>query len=75
MKILTEEEFENLNKEYPPGTRIRLIHMPDDPYPVPDNTLGIVDKINVDRFGHIYIRWNTGSSLSLITGVDQFEKV
>lgn len=57
--------------KYLPGTRIRLIHMGDDPYPVPDGTKGTVDY--VDDMGTIHMRWDNGSSLGLVVGEDEFE--
>ena len=57
---------------YPKGTRIRLIHM-EDAHGVPDNTFGTVDFI--DDMGQIHVHWDNGSSLALITGVDDFEIV
>ena len=36
-----------MNKErYPPGTRIELIHMGDDPNPIPDGTRGTVTAVD-----------------------------
>ena len=65
------ENVANLKKMYPPGTRIRLIHMGDDePTPVPDGTTGIVSY--VDDIGTIHMTWDNGSSLGLIPDVDLF---
>lgn len=65
------ENVVNLKKMYPPGTRIRLIHMGDDePTPVPDGTTGIVSY--VDDVGTIHMTWDNGSSLGLIPDVDLF---
>lgn len=58
---------------YPPGTRIRLIFT-DDPYtkliPGDEGTV-----TSVDDAGQIHISWDKGSSIAMIPGVDQFEKV
>ncbi len=65
------ENIVNLKKMYPPGTRIRLIHMDDnDPHPVPDGTTGVVSY--VDDAGIIHMIWDNGSSLGLIPDVDLF---
>lgn len=56
---------------YPPGTRVRLVSMPDDPGPVPEGTCGTV--LAVDGAGQLLMRWDNGRSLSLLPGVDSFE--
>lgn len=62
---------ERLLERYPVGSRIRLISM-DDPYAVPAGTLGTVE--GVDDIGNILVRWDNGSSLSVIPGVDRFAR-
>ena len=55
---------------YPPGTRILLLHM-DDPYsPVPEHTRGTVDHI--DDGGQIHMKWDNGRTLPLDSDVDSF---
>jgi len=63
---------EKLLERYPIGSKIRLISM-DDPYAVPAGTLGTVE--GVDDIGDILVSWENGSSLSVIPGVDRFERV
>jgi hypothetical protein len=54
-----------------PGTRIRLLSMPDDPDPILVGAEGVV----VENFGHqIHIKWDNGRSLMLIDGVDTWEE-
>lgn len=62
---------EYAERNYPAGTRIRLIEMPNDPAPVPAGTCGTV--LAVDGAGQLLMRWDNGRSLSLIPGVDNFE--
>ena len=69
----TRKEVEQLRERYPKGTRIHL-HSMQDPYAkVPSGTKGTV--IGVDDAGHIMMHWDSGSTLSLIPGVDSFSKV
>lgn len=56
--------------KFHPGDRIILIHMHNDPFPVPDGTRGTVKY--VDDAGQIHVRWDTGSGLAVIPGVDDF---
>ena len=62
---------EYARRSYPPGTRICLIEMPNDPNPVPVGTCGTV--LAVDDAGQLLMQWDNGRSLSLIPGVDNFE--
>ena len=64
-------DVKSIKTKYPEGTCIRLIKMGDDPQPVPPGTLGTVQF--VDDMGTIHMRWQTGSSLGLIVGEDEFE--
>ena len=61
-----------LRKEYPAGTRVRLLSMEDVQAP-PVGTMGTVTA--VDDAGHLLMSWDGGGSLSLIFGEDRFEKV
>ena len=70
---MNREMIEALRERYPKGTRIELIEMPDDPYPVAPGTIGTCR--GVDDAGQIMMSWDTGGSLSLIPGVDSFRKV
>ena len=54
---------------YFPGDRVLCIHM-DDPHPVSDGTRGTIEHI--DDAGQIHVRWDTGSSLALVPGIDEF---
>ena len=62
---------EYARRSYPPGTRIRLLEMSEDPNPVPVGSCGTV--MAVDDAGQLLMQWDNGRSLSLIPGVDNFE--
>ena len=62
--------MELIRRQYPVGTRIILNRMDDSQAP-PPGTKGTVAY--VDDIGQIGVKWDTGSSLSLIPGVDSFE--
>ena len=52
------------------GKRIRINHM-EDMSPVPDGTEGIITGI--DDIGQIQVKWDNGSSLSIIDEIDDYE--
>lgn len=58
---------------YPPGTRIMLLHMGNDPMPVEDNTRGTVDR--VDDIGTVHCKFDNGRCLGMVPGEDQFRKL
>ena len=58
---------EALRKQYPNGTRVELLEMNDRQAP-PIGTLGTVK--GVDDIGSIMVRWDNGSSLSVVYGED-----
>lgn len=59
---------------YKIGTRVRLVEMKGEPCERMYNGLeGIVEY--VDDAGHIHVKWDSGSSLSLIPEVDKFEMI
>lgn len=57
-------------KMYPPGTRIELLSMENDPRPVASGTRGTVNC--VDDIGTIHIKFDDGRGLGIIPGVDSF---
>ena len=69
----SREQVERLRKQYPKGTKICCDSMNEDPIPIPPGTIGEV--IGVDDAGQVMMRWSTGSSLSIIPGVDSFHVV
>lgn len=73
MKFPDKKYIEQLRKKYPVGTKIQLISMRDEKYPVLPGTLGEVTGI--DDAGSIHMKWENGSSLALIPEVDSFKVV
>ncbi len=72
MKWPTKEEVEQVRREYPPGTIVRLVWM-DDPQAPPPGTTGKV--IGVDDTASLLVEWQTGSSLNVLYGIDQVKKL
>ena len=69
MHFPSKEQITVLREQYPRGTKVELLGM-NDPQALPMGTRGEV--MGVDDAGQILVRWETGSSLSLIPGVDSF---
>lgn len=67
-----KERVEHLRKQYPQGTKIELLEM-DDVQAPPIGTVGTV--YGVDDLGSLLVRWENGSSLSVIDGVDRVKKI
>jgi len=67
MKLPSKGLIESLRQRYPAGTRIELVQMNDVQAP-PVGTRGTV--IGVDGMADIMVRWDNGSSLNLVYGVD-----
>ncbi len=56
------------------GDRIRLIHMPDDPDPIPAGSEGLVIDVTDGPLAQITVDWiGMNRTLTLIPGVDRFE--
>ncbi len=71
MKYPNKEKIEMLRKQYPAGTKVELLAMEDVQAP-PVGTIGEV--IAVDDIGQLVMKWQNGSGLNLIPGVDSFRK-
>lgn len=70
----SKETVARLREEYPAGTRVMLVCMVDDPYSkLKPGDLGTVDHI--DDTGTVHTRWDRGSGLGLVWGVDEYRKV
>jgi hypothetical protein len=55
------------------GKRVRLIEMDDEFTDLTENSLGTIT--GEDDMGNIHVRWDNGSTLSLIPDVDKYEIV
>ncbi len=76
MSIIRDRQLRQiarLKAEYSRGTRVLLIHMGDDPRPIPPMTRGTVDY--VDDMGTLHCHFDNGRCLGLIVGVDDFRKL
>ena len=70
--LLTANVIAQIKQNYPPGTRIQLIHMEDN-WAVPPGIRGTVDL--VDDIGSIHLKWDNGRSLAIVPQVDEFRKL
>lgn len=57
-----------LRSQYTPGTRVELLQMEDIQAP-PVGTKGTV--IGVDDTGSLMVRWDNGSGLNVLYGIDR----
>ena len=73
MQFPSKSYLEQLRKQYPKGTKLQLLSMRNETYPVLPGTIGEVTHI--DDAGSIHMRWENGSSLALISEVDSFKAV
>ena len=69
---LTAKEIAEIRLNFPPDTRIELIHMEDN-WAVPNGTRGTVDY--VDDAGQIHMKWDNGRTLAIVPQVDNFRKL
>lgn len=64
---------QRMKDSYPPGTRIILLQMGDDPRPIDDNTRGTVKA--VDDIGTLHCDFDNGRSLGIVPSEDSFRKL
>ena len=69
---LTQKEVAETRLNYPPDTRIELIHMEDN-WAVPSGTRGTVE--HVDDAGQIHMKWDNGRTLAIVPQVDKFRRL
>ena len=73
MKFPNKAYLEQLRKAYPAGTKIQLISMRDETYPILPGT--VCEVTHIDDAGSVHMKWENGSSLALIPEVDSFRVV
>jgi hypothetical protein len=72
MKTITKNQLEQLRKQYPDGTIVKLLSMGDVHAP----KKGTAGKVfHIDDTGTIHVKWENGSTLGILFGVDRIEKV
>ena len=62
-----------MKEQYPPGTRIQLDYMGDDPRPIEPGTKGTVRT--VDDMGTVHCDFDNGRRLGLVPGEDSFHAI
>ncbi len=67
----TRAQVESLRKQYPAGTKVRMIHMTDPYDPIPKGTVGTVAY--VDDAGSVHMKWENGRTLAFSPGEDAVE--
>lgn len=72
MQFPSREIVATLRQEYPTGCRIELVAMDDLQAPTV-GTQGTV--LGVDDAGSLMVRWDNGSHLSAVYGVDLVRKI
>lgn len=72
MKFPNEKQLEKIRREYPVGTKVRLVSMCDEQAP-PVGTIGEIEF--VDDAGSVHTRWQNGSGLAFIPDVDKVRKL
>lgn len=70
--FVKREIVERLRRQYPAGTRVKLVRMEDEQAP-PIGTCGTV--LGVDDLGSIMVSWDNGGSLSVVYGEDLCRKI
>ena len=64
---------ENLLQQYPIGTRVELVEMKDPYTRLQPGDLGTVEF--VDDMGTVFCRWDRGSGLGVLYGIDVIRRI
>ena len=65
-------DIDVIKEKYPAGTIVELVSMENESQ-MPNGLRGTVEY--VDDAGHVHVRWENGSGLSLLIGIDFFKVV
>lgn len=69
MKFIDKETLENIRRQYPKGTRVKLVKM-DDPFNTVLHPGSKGTVVSVDDIGTIHVAWDCDSSLGVVYGED-----
>ena len=72
IEMLLGKILKGIESMRPDGTRVRLVKM-DDVQAPPIGTEGTV--VGVDGIGSLIMHWDNGSSLHVVYGEDEVEKI
>lgn len=72
MRYPSKDLVNRIKERYPEGCRVQLDSM-DDRHAPPAGTKGTV--IGVDDIGSILVRWDNGSTLSVVYGADYCHRI
>lgn len=76
MRIDERTRVEATKKRFVKGTKVRLIEMMDDnPFRTNPKPGAVMTVSHVDDLGQIHGTWNSGGTLALLPGVDEFELI
>jgi hypothetical protein len=73
-EIIGKAALEARRIRFKPGTRVELVHMGDDPYSqLKPGDRGVTEE--TDDIGTTFVRWDSGSGLGMVFGVDEIKVV
>lgn len=67
------EELKRIREEYPVGCTVELIEMCDPYRDMPAGLRGMVT--HVDDTGTVFAKWENGSSLGAVYGIDRIRRI
>ena len=68
------EVLKRLREDYPPGCKVELVEMFEEPRK--DMLPGLTGEVMfVDDAGGIHVKWSNGSTLAAIHGIDVIKRI